>query len=194
MKGSVETWLYNKNVNKRLNITQMSLERPMQSDLLDVTIRTPGFVQLPVCSADRAFQSWDTGKTGSSNDYPCDIPPGKDHCGDSSFGNHASDVSPKVNDCQQIIRTIEGDASTEFTHRITGHCQILEFGSCHFGIGRTGGTGGAVEFRVGGQDVIDVINESIKRFGGGGRIGAKGIMPCSGTTAGTKVNVEWGIY
>ncbi|KAI8252717.1 hypothetical protein K4K58_007655 [Colletotrichum sp. SAR11_239] len=55
VKGSVETWLYNKNVNKRLNITQMSLERPTQSDLLDVNIRTPGFVQLPVCSAGRTF-------------------------------------------------------------------------------------------------------------------------------------------
>ncbi|KAI8157845.1 hypothetical protein K4K49_005092 [Colletotrichum sp. SAR 10_70] len=150
VKGSVETWLYNKNVNKRLNITQMSLERPTQSDLLDVNIRTPGFVQLPVCSADRAFQSWDTGKTGSSHNYPCDIPPGKDHCGASSFENRGSGVSPKLNDCQQIIRNIEGDASADFTHRITGQRQILEFGLCHFGIERTGGTGGAVELRVGG--------------------------------------------
>ncbi|KAF5485943.1 Killer toxin subunits alpha/beta [Colletotrichum fructicola] len=194
VKGSVNTWRHNNKENKRLNITQMALEKSTQSDLLDINIQTPGFVQLPVCSPDRAFQSWETGKKGGSDNYPCDIPPGKDHCGESSFENRGSDASPKVEDCKQIIKNIEGDGSTEFTHRITGHREILDFGSCHFGIERTGGTGGAVEFRVGGQDVIDVINESIKRFGGSGRIGAKGVMPCSGTTAGTKVNVEWGIY
>lgn len=47
---------------------------------------------------------------------------------------------------------------------------------------------------VGGQDAIDIINDAIRRYGGGGRVGAKGVMPCSGTTAGTKVNVLWGIY
>lgn len=194
VKGSVNTWRHNKEENKRLNITQMALERSTQSDLFDINVQTAGFVQLPVCSPDRAFQSWDTGKAGGSDNYPCDIPPGKDHCGDSSFENQGSDASPEVEDCKTIIRNIEGDGSTEFTHRITGHREILKHGSCRFGIERTGGTGGAVEFRVGGQDVIDVINEAIKRFGGGGRVGAKGVMPCSGTTAGTKVDVEWGIY
>jgi hypothetical protein len=49
-------------------------------------------------------------------------------------------------------------------------------------------------FKVGGQDAIDIINESIKRFATDGRVGAKGVMSCSGTTVNTKVNVEWGIY
>ncbi|OLN96797.1 Killer toxin subunits alpha/beta 2 [Colletotrichum chlorophyti] len=194
IKGSVNTWRHNKKENKRLNITEMALEKATQSNLLDVNIQTAGFVQLPVCSADRAFQSWRTGKKGGSDNYPCDIPPGKSHCGDSSFENQGSNASPSVDDCKQIIKNIEGDASTEFTHRITGHREILKYGSCAFGIERTGGTGGAVEFRVGGQDVIDIINDAIKQFGGGGKVGAKGVMSCSGTTAGTKVNVEWGIY
>jgi hypothetical protein len=51
-----------------------------------------------------------------------------------------------------------------------------------------------VEFKVGGQDVIDVINDAIKQFGGDGKIGAKGVMSCDGTTAGTNVDVLWGIY
>ncbi|KAM7214753.1 hypothetical protein V8F06_009825 [Rhypophila decipiens] len=163
-------------------------------DLADVKITTPGFVRLPVCSPDRAWQSWHTTSKGNSPNFPCDIPPGKDHCGNSDFENKTSPGSPLVSDCEQIIRNIEGDGSTQFTHRITGHREILDSGSCHFGIQRTGGTGGTVEFRVGGQDVIDIINESIKRYGGGGRVGARGVMPCSGVTAGTKVNVEWGIY
>lgn len=98
-----------------------------------------------------------------------------------------------MSDCQQIIRNIEGDGSTDWTHRITGHREVLSHGSCHFGIERTGGTGGAVQFKVEGQGAIDVINDAIRRYGGGGRVGAKGVMPCSGTTAGTKVNVLWGI-
>lgn len=103
-----------------------------------------------------------------------------------------------MSDCQQIIRNIEGDGSTDWTHRITGHSEVLSHGSCHFGIERTGGTGGAVQFKVGGQDAIDVINDAIRRYGGGGRVGvkgvgAKGVMRCSGTTVGTKVNVLWGI-
>ncbi|KAL2132722.1 hypothetical protein VTI74DRAFT_3432 [Chaetomium olivicolor] len=93
-----------------------------------------------------------------------------------------------------IGSNIEGDASTEFTHRITGHREILSYGTCAFGIERTGGTGGAVEFKVGGQDVIDIINDSVKKFGGRGKVGARGVMPCDGTTVGTTVDVLWGIY
>ncbi|KAL2166323.1 hypothetical protein VTG60DRAFT_2930 [Thermothelomyces hinnuleus] len=160
---------------------------------MDIT--TPGFVRLPVCSPDRAYQSWATAEKGSSPNYPCDIPPGRDRCGgDSTFEDQTSDASPLVSDCLQIIRNIEGDASTEFTHRITGHREILSYGTCHFGIERTGGTGGAVEFKVGGQDVIDLINDAVNKFGGNGKIGAKGVMPCDGTTVGTTVNVLWGIY
>jgi hypothetical protein len=190
--GAVNTWKANdmKNGGKLDPINNAKV----RSDLIDVDITTPGFVMLPVCTGDRAFQSWETTKKGSSDYYPCDIPPGRDTCGDSSFENQTSDASPKVSDCEQIIKNIEGDGSTDFTHDITGHRELLSFGSCAFGVERTGGTGGAVMFKVGGQDVIDIIKESVKRYGGGGKVGAKGVMPCDGTTAGTTVKVEWGIY
>jgi hypothetical protein len=190
--GAVNTWKANdmKNGGKLDPINNAKV----RSDLIDVDITTPGFVMLPVCTGDRAFQSWETTKKGSSDYYPCDIPPGRDTCGDSSFENQTSDASPKVSDCEQIIKNIEGDGSTDFTHDITGHRELLSFGSCAFGVERTGGTGGAVMFTVGGQDVIDIIRQSIKNYGGGGKVGAKGVMPCDGTTAGTTVKVEWGIY
>ena len=191
--GSVRTWLRNGKTNGG-GVADPINDAGTPSDLLDMSIRSPGFVRLPVCSPDRAFQSWETSTKGSSSNYPCDIPPGKDRCGDSTFEDQTSGASALVSDCRQIIKNIEGDASTEFTHRITGHREILSFGTCTVGIERTGGTGGAVEFKVGGQDVIDIINESIKRFGGSGRVGAKGVMPCDGTTAGTTVDVLWGIY
>ncbi|KAL2152192.1 hypothetical protein VTH82DRAFT_5376 [Thermothelomyces myriococcoides] len=193
VKGAVRTWIKKGRTNEGEPPDPIK-DESVKSGLVDMDITTPGFVRLPVCSADRAFRSWNTAEKGSSPNYPCDIPPGIDRCGASSFEDQTSDASPKVSDCRQIIRNIEGDASTEWTHRITGHREILSYGTCHFGIERTGGTGGAVEFKVGGQDVIDIINDSIKKFGGSGKIGAKGVMPCDGTTVGTTVNVLWGIY
>ncbi|KAH6848434.1 hypothetical protein B0I37DRAFT_432719 [Chaetomium sp. MPI-CAGE-AT-0009] len=191
--GSVRTWRKNGKVNGGGAADPVG-DGTAREDMLDQGIRAAGFVRLPVCNGDRAFQSWETSSKGSSDNYPCDTPPGKDRCGESTFENRGSDVSPLVSDCLQIIRNIEGDASTEFTHRITEHREILSFGSCRFGIERTGGTGGAVEFKVGGQDVIDVINDAVKKYGRNGKISARGVMSCDGTTAGTHVDVLWGIY
>ena len=191
--GAVNTWKSNDGENGGTFLDPINSAQA-RSDLADVDITTPGFVLLPVCSGDRAFQSWDTTKEGSSTNYPCDIPPGQDSCGDSSYEDRTNDGSPTDSDCLQIIKNIEGDGSTDFTHDITGHREILHFGSCRFGIERTGGTGGAVMFTVGGQNVIDVIRYSIQNYGGRGRVAARGVMPCDGTTAGTTVQVEWGIY
>lgn len=190
VNGSLATWVSNGRQNKALSITQLATSNnEVRKSLAGLDINTPGMVQLPVCSPDRAFQSWDTSSMRSSPFYPCDIPPGRGHCGGSTFDNQGSDVSPTVSDCQQLIRNIEGDATTDWTHGIVGQRMIASYGSCRFGIERTGGTGGAVQFRVGGQDVIDVINDSIRQFGGGGRVGAKGVMPCSSTTTSTTVDV-----
>jgi hypothetical protein len=194
VKGALATYDYNGRENKKLNITEIAGEKNVREKMVGLDSSTPGLVTLPVCSPSRAWQAWNTGTKGEGDNYPCDIFPGKDHCGASSFENQGSDASPLVGDCKQIIRNIEEDASTDWTHGITGQREILKFGSCAFGIKRTGGTGGAVQFRVGGQDVIDVINDAIKQFASDGKIGAKGVMSCSGTTVNTKVNVEWGIY
>ena len=194
VKGALATYDYNGRENKKLNITEIAGEKNVREKMVGLDSSTPGLVTLPVCSPSRAWQAWNTGTKGEGDNYPCDIFPGKDHCGASSFENQGSDASPLVDDCKQIIRNIEEDASTDWTHGITGQREILKFGSCAFGIKRTGGTGGAVQFRVGGQDVIDVINDAIKQFASDGKIGAKGVMSCSGTTVNTKVNVEWGIY
>lgn len=194
VRGALATWEYNGRENKAVSITELAGRQEVRGGLVDLNVNTPGVVQLPVCSGDRAFQSWDKAVKGGSPFYPCDAQPGRDHCGTSTFENQGSGASPLVSDCRQLIRNIEGDPATEFMHSITGHREILKHGSCRFGIERTGGTGGAVQFMVGGQDVIDLINDSIRMFGGGGRVGAKGVMSCTGTTVGTKVDVLWGIY
>jgi predicted secreted protein len=149
--------------------------------MMDVDVTTPGFIRIPVCSPERAFQSWDTAKAGSSQFYLCDIPPGRDECGDSSFENQTSDASASVEDCLQIIKNIEGDASTGWKTQVVGKNQreIASHGSCSFGVEATK-VHGNVNFDVGGQDVIDIINDAIRRFGGGGKVGAKGNMECNG--------------
>ncbi|KAA8642641.1 uncharacterized protein ATNIH1004_011586 [Aspergillus tanneri] len=150
-------------------------------------------MRIPVCSPERAFQSWDTANKDSSPNWPCDIPPGKDECGDSTFVDQTSDESPKVEDCRQIIKNIEGDGSTDWTTQVIGHNQrkIASHASCHFGVEATK-TNGNVNFKVGGQDVIDIINDAIARFARDGLIGAKGHMNCNGNIKSQPV--LWGIY
>lgn len=63
--------------------------------------------------------------------------------------------------------------------------------SCKFGV--TGkGIHGNVDFKVGAQDVIDLVRDSISKFGGGGRVGSKGTMNCKGNIKGQ--TVDWGLY
>jgi GH18 family chitinase len=163
------------------------------SELLDVDITTPGFIRLPVCSPGRAHQNWELVKADSSPNYPCDIPPGNNFCDDSSFENRGSDASPSVDDCRTIIANIQDDPYTQWKHTVVGkrHRQITEAGSCAFGIKATK-VNGNVDFEIGGQDVIDIINDSINKFGGTGKIGARGSMTCNGNIKGQAV--EWGIY
>jgi hypothetical protein len=98
-----------------------------------------------------------------------------------------------VTDCQTIIRNIEGDGSTDFDHEVVGHPhrKILSYGTCAFGIEATK-TDGNVQCTVGGQDVIDIINDSIARFARDGKIGAKGNMNCNGNVKSQPM--KWGIY
>ncbi|THC87565.1 hypothetical protein EYZ11_012987 [Aspergillus tanneri] len=135
----------------------------------------------------------DTTKEGSSANYPCDIPPGKDECGDLSFEDQTSDASPTVEDCLTIIKNIQGDSSTDWTIQVIGKHQreLARHGSCAFGV-ETTKVNGNVNFVVGGQDVIDIINESVKRFGADGKVAAKGKMNCNGNIKSQAV--LWGIY
>lgn len=191
IKGSVRTYIQNGKTNGG------GFADPTNGgtidNLMDVDVTTPGFMRLPVCSPERAYQSWDTTGKGSSDNYPCDIPPGKNKCGDSTFENESSDASPSVDDCLTIIKNIEPDGSTEWTTQVVGKNQreIASAGSCAFGVEATS-VDGNVNFKVGGQDVIDIINEAIAQFGGSGKIGAKGNMKCNGNVKDQPV--KWGIY
>ncbi|KAL4899490.1 hypothetical protein BDW74DRAFT_171529 [Aspergillus multicolor] len=189
--GSVNTWVDNGEENGAGSADPE--DRMTASNMIDVDVTTAGFMRIPVCSAERAFQSWDTTDKGSSDNYPCDIPPGKNTCEDSSFENQTSDASPLVEDCKTIIRNIQGDGSTDWTTQVVGkpHREIASHGTCAFGVEATK-VDGNVNFVVGGQDVIDIINDSIAQFATDGKIGAKGNMNCNGNVKSQPI--EWGIY
>ncbi|RYO77504.1 hypothetical protein DL766_004935 [Monosporascus sp. MC13-8B] len=123
--GSVRTWLQNGKINGG-GVTDPINNGAARADLLNMDITTPGLVRLPVCSPDRAFQSWETATEGGSDNHPCDIPPVKDRCGPSTFEDRTSDASPSVSDCLQIIRNIEGDALLAGVGKCDGNIQTNE--------------------------------------------------------------------
>ncbi|KAH7028812.1 chitinase [Microdochium trichocladiopsis] len=195
IKGSVRTYRHSGDKNNGgLNFANTD-DPTTISDLLAVDVTTPGFIRLPVCSPERAFQSWDTSpKKGASPNYPCDNPPGRDYCRDSTFEDQTSGASPLASDCRQIIRNIEGDGKTSWTIQVAGLRQreIVKYGGCALGVEATVANGN-VDFEVGGQDVIDLLNDAIKKFENrDGKIGAKGTMKCNGNIK--DQNVKWGIY
>ncbi|CAG8893424.1 unnamed protein product [Penicillium egyptiacum] len=147
--GSVRTWKQNGKANGGGFADPTN--RGTIDNMMDVDVTTPGFMRIPVCSPERAFRSWDTAKPGSSDFYPCDIPPGKGNCGTSTFIDVTSNGSPLVEDCLTIIKNIEGDASTDYTTLLGGKNQreIVSHVSCRFGVEATE-EGGNVDFVVGG--------------------------------------------
>ncbi|OBT40321.1 hypothetical protein VE00_08471 [Pseudogymnoascus sp. WSF 3629] len=191
IQGSVRSYLQNNNENGGgfVDITNGG----SFDDLMAIDLTTPGFIRLPVCTPDRAYKSWDT--AGPSDDdplYPCSIAKGPDHCQISSFVDQTSDASPPVDDCRHIITNIEGDGGATWTTGISGQRELVSYGECKFGVESKSGADGDVTFKVGSQDIIDIITEAIKQFGGGGKIGAKGVVDCDGNVHDT--TIEWGIY
>lgn len=107
--------------------------------------------------------------------------------------NETNGGSPLVEDCLTIIKNTQNDASTDYATQVIGKDQreLVHFGTCAFGVQATK-VNENVNFVTGGQDIIDIINESVKQFGSGGRVGAKGDMGCNGNVE--TQSVEWGLY
>jgi hypothetical protein len=195
IRGSVRTWIKNGRMNMGNSVLPNPDDGKTMDYLMDEDMTLPDFVRLPVCSPERAWQSWDTAGRGSSENYPCDIPPGISHCGESTFVDQTSDASPNADDCFGIIRIIEPDGRTDWTTNILeGHREISDHKTCHFGVESVGATDNA-NFRVGGGDVKDIIIDAVAKFRrSNGKIGAKGEMYCNGNLPGNGVRVKWGIY
>ncbi|KAL4904081.1 hypothetical protein BDW74DRAFT_185756 [Aspergillus multicolor] len=164
--------------------------------LANMDITVPNFINLPVCTETVARRSWtnadDTESARNVDFFPCNIANGKDYCGESTFEDQGSEASPLIDDCKQIIKNIQGTDGEWNTSPLEKQRSLVHYGSCRFGV--TGkGIHGNVSFMTGAQDIIDIINDAIEKFGrDDGRVGAKGTMQCDGNIK--KQKVDWGLY
>ncbi|KAL4758186.1 chitinase [Aspergillus foveolatus] len=193
--GSVRTWIKHGRENTAKPGDGDPTNDEVITDPTNLDVTAPGYMSIPVCSAERAFQSWKTqSNPNATPHYPCDIPAGKDDCGKSTFVDQTSDASPKIKDCRQILLNIQDDGGTEWRTQVAGKNQreIASHASCHFGVEATK-VDGNVNFVDGGQDVIDIINDAIAQFGNkDGLVGAMGEMSCNGNVHDQAV--LWRIY
>ncbi|KAL3481105.1 putative necrosis-inducing factor-domain-containing protein [Aspergillus californicus] len=105
------------------------------------------------------------------------------HCGTSTYENQSSGGSPLIDDCLQLAGNIAsgGDWTTWFWTRT-----IASYGTCGFSVW----TGNYEPDKIGNQDVITIIQESIRQFSWQGLVGARGEMYCTEET----YPMTWAIY
>ncbi|KAF9033627.1 Ecp2 effector protein [Panaeolus papilionaceus] len=115
-----------------------------------------------------------------------------DRCWDPIYQNQSSGGSPLVSDCLQIAANIARDG--EWTTTLIGQRQLVQYGTCAFGVEiDTSNKGPGFNFRVGNEDIITIINESIQRFQWFDKVGAMGFMHCVGNLD-IDMFVKWGLY
>ncbi|KAI3321673.1 hypothetical protein HD806DRAFT_524121 [Xylariaceae sp. AK1471] len=97
---------------------------------------------------------------------------------------------PTTSDCFDTCRGINqdaGDWSVDFNDDADGvhHSMILYH--CGFAVSQGEGTPRDASFSLANQDILDLYDESINRFGAdhGGQISAEGTMDCGG------LNITW---
>ncbi|RYP62222.1 hypothetical protein DL771_009821 [Monosporascus sp. 5C6A] len=165
--------------------------------LYNMDITTPGFISLPICSPVVAWKSWDAtigdvgspGK-GSTPNWPCDAVKGLSKCGEYEYDEGSTnDDSPSVTDCEQIIRNIQGDTTTDWTQDVVGKpWRDIKANGCKFSFRASKINGNSV-FYVGGQNIIDLIEKSVKDYAKDGKVSASGHMTCGGSAV--KQWTEW---
>lgn len=157
-------------------------------------ITTPGYMTIPVCNVNVAWDNWvqHGAKPKGVSGWPCSIYPSPNDCQDSSFVDQTSDASPPVDDCMGIVNNIKGTQG-EWTIQTAGKSQhkIASYGDCKFGV-EARNLHGNVEFHVGAQDIIDIITEAASLYGSGGKLGAEGNVSCWGNV--NDQDIKWGIY
>ncbi|ERS96515.1 hypothetical protein HMPREF1624_06719 [Sporothrix schenckii ATCC 58251] len=190
VNGSVRTYIANghKNGGYSADPTDTST----MNSLYDQDITTPGYISLPVCSGQTAFRTWQLHSDRSLDNWPCYLTPQRGSCESSSFIDQTSDASPSVDDCMHLVNNIIGtDGSWWKDTAFLQQHQVAGYGSCNFGIQATDLHGNA-QYQIQAQDIVDIVTESVKLFGGSGKVGAKGYMDCDGNV--NSQDVLWGLY
>ncbi|KGO58768.1 Glycoside hydrolase, superfamily [Penicillium expansum] len=190
IEGSVNTYIANGNANGG------PVADPMDAltlkDLSNQNITTPGYIRLPVCTAQVAWASWTNPaqSNSSASGYPCNPLQGVTKCSGYTYEDETTSASPSVSDCKTLMKNIAG-TSGEWTTGIDGQRAIAKYGTCKFGVQNVGVTGD-VTYNTGSQDIVNIVTEAISKYEWEGHVGAKGYMKCSGDAGSQKV--EWGLY
>ncbi len=159
---------------------------------------TPGFIRLPVCNPGVAFAAWsqDGGPSVEVDNYPCIGLQSIGYCDTSTFQGDTTDASPLVSDCQLLVQDIldRGQYQRVEHNVLTGPQSSIEsHGTCVFGVQSDYVAAKAnAAYKVGGQDIIDLITDSISRFSYNGKVGASGGMDCKGDLSSQWV--KWSLY
>ncbi|KAK4232911.1 putative necrosis-inducing factor-domain-containing protein [Achaetomium macrosporum] len=102
-------------------------------------------------------------------------------CGASSFENQASTGSPLAKGCLKLRRNLAGPGIWPVD--VFSQHTLAKYGTCAFGVNANGGVDGkATVFKVGNEDIRDMIAHSIFIFrwedAGLNKVGTRGFMPC----------------
>jgi hypothetical protein len=188
--GSVKTWKQNGRQNGGAPPDFSNLGS--LTDLANQDLTTPGFFRLPVCTPNMAYLAWNSPKLVDKTDhnYPCVRLPGITDCYDFTFEDDTKDASPPIADCQHIVDNIIG-TDGEWHTGIGPFRKLVSAGLCAVGV-QNDGVNGPVVYHTGGEDLVNIILESAKRFGKDGRVGAKGTMKCKGNVGNQPV--KWSLY
>lgn len=92
---------------------------------------------------------------------------------------------PTASDCQDTCAGVNGDPGdwlVDFSTDASGAVHPMLLYPCGFAVAAGEGTPKDARFSVANQDILDLYDESLLRFGGshGGRISAEGTMMCAG--------------
>ncbi|KAF2160117.1 glycoside hydrolase family 18 protein [Zasmidium cellare ATCC 36951] len=180
--GSINSFVANGNQNGA-PVADPSNSQTL-SDLMNADITTPGYVRLPVCSGATAMTAYTTPNRVDKSDpnYPCVALQGIRDCNPETVGmeNETSDASPLITDCQDMINNIAG-TSGEWTTPLDSVRQLTSAGTCAFSVQeRNVDSDGNGSYKVGSQDIVDIVNEAIKLYGSNGKVGASGTFDCNG--------------
>lgn len=179
-----------KNGGSYPNIKDIETFKNLVAD--DVT--SPGTINIPVCTENRAAVSYDSAINNEAifDDpiYPCVENNGRDWCRSSTFEKDDADKRPAVGDCLQIVKNID-NSKGDHTVGIGSEKNIQDFGECAFYT--KGYAEGNVVYRIGNQDIIDIIRDCVKQFEEDGRVACKGHTTCNGANTPGYKNVYWRI-
>ncbi|KAI1502019.1 hypothetical protein F5X99DRAFT_170734 [Biscogniauxia marginata] len=96
-------------------------------------------------------------------------------------------VSPSTSQCQDTCAAVLQDPSdwnVDFAGKPDGYRQPMLGHDCGFSVSRGDGEPANLRFSMRNQDILDIIDEAVNRFGGAnGRVGAEGTMNCEGHIA-----------